>query len=301
VPKVHDCFIFFNELDLLEIRLNELDGVVDKFVLCESPYNFRGQTKPLYFHENRERFARFLPKIVHVVVEDIPLGGRQTSHDYFIKERFQRNAVIRGLAGADPDDFVILCDVDEIPRASVIEGIVRDQKHKSVHTLEMRHCVYFLNLHNSLHWDKPRVARFGDIRRLQALRSGGPSWTPKQPRILPVLRQWKRMVFGIRPRPWIVMPDAGWHFSSMNGPAAVHRKMNSYAHVRPDLATEMDIARDILVALDDALSEQPKANRLQPMDQMPAFVQANRDRFAALIATPETRAQYRALVEAGGG
>ena len=72
MPKVYDCFTFFNELDLLEVRLNELDGVVDRFVLCESPYTFRGQPKPLVFQENRARFARFLPKIEHVVVDDLP-------------------------------------------------------------------------------------------------------------------------------------------------------------------------------------------------------------------------------------
>lgn len=302
MPKVYDCVIFFNELDILEIRLNELDGVVDKFVICESPYNFRGEAKPLIFHENRERFARFLPKIIHVVVEDIPLGGRKTSHDYFKKERFQRNAVRRGLVGAAADDFIILCDVDEIPRATAIEAIVRDAAHKRVHALEMRHYLYFLNLRNSLRWDKPRVARFGDIRRLQALRSGGPGWMPKERSILPVLRQWKRMVLWIRPRPWVRVADAGWHFTSMNGPAAVHLKMHSYAHVWPDLSSERDIIRDIFGAVSNAMEDgSPGGNRIDPIEDLPAFVRDNQARFAELLATRATLDEYRALVDRQSG
>jgi hypothetical protein len=56
---IYDCFPFFNELELLEVRLNELDGLVDKFVLVEATRTFAGQPKSLYFAENRDRFAAF--------------------------------------------------------------------------------------------------------------------------------------------------------------------------------------------------------------------------------------------------
>ena len=69
---VHDCFIFFNELDALELRLEELDPVVDRFVLVEARTTFTGQAKPLVFAEHRGRFAKFLPKLVHVVVDELP-------------------------------------------------------------------------------------------------------------------------------------------------------------------------------------------------------------------------------------
>jgi len=70
--RIFDCFAFFNELDLLEIRLNELDPVVDKFILVESTRTFQKQFKPLYFNENKERFKKFLPKIEHVIVDHFP-------------------------------------------------------------------------------------------------------------------------------------------------------------------------------------------------------------------------------------
>ena len=69
---IYDCFIFFNELELLELRLNELAGVVDKFVLVEATRTFTNEPKPLFFQENRARFREFDSRIIHVVVADSP-------------------------------------------------------------------------------------------------------------------------------------------------------------------------------------------------------------------------------------
>ena len=121
MPRIYDCFTFYNELDLLEIRLNELDPIVDHFVLCEAPVTFKGKPKPLLFKENRERFERFLPKIAHIVVDDMPTGPDKKSV-YWQRQTFQRNAIRRGLGDADADDFIILSDLDEIPRATAVES-----------------------------------------------------------------------------------------------------------------------------------------------------------------------------------
>jgi len=67
---IYDCFTFFNELDLLEIRLNVLKDVVDRFVLVEATQTFTGRPKPLYYKENAARFAAFADRIIHVVVDD---------------------------------------------------------------------------------------------------------------------------------------------------------------------------------------------------------------------------------------
>ena len=67
---IYDCFTFFNELDILEIRLNELNQVVDKFVLVEANRTFTNQKKPLYFQENKTRYQQFLPKIINIIVDD---------------------------------------------------------------------------------------------------------------------------------------------------------------------------------------------------------------------------------------
>ena len=69
---VYDCFQFFNELDILKIRLNVMNDVVDKFVISEATETFSGLKKPLYYEENKEMFKEFEDKIIHVVVDDTP-------------------------------------------------------------------------------------------------------------------------------------------------------------------------------------------------------------------------------------
>ena len=71
--KVFDVFPFFNELDLLEIRLNVLDPYVDFFVLSEGTKDFQGSDKVLYYKENKDRFEKFNHKIIHNIVRILPL------------------------------------------------------------------------------------------------------------------------------------------------------------------------------------------------------------------------------------
>ena len=69
---IYDCFTFFNELDLLEIRLNYLNEIVDKFVLVEMAKTHSNKDKPFYFEENKKRYEKFLDKIIHIKVSEYP-------------------------------------------------------------------------------------------------------------------------------------------------------------------------------------------------------------------------------------
>src|SRR6185312_15373656 len=112
---IYDCFMFFNELELLELRLHELSGVVDKFVLVETTVTFTNKPKSLIFQENLSRFKKFQDKIIHIVVDDMP-----KSSNPWTLEKFQRDAIRRGLNDCRPDDVVLVSDVDEIPRAKTL-------------------------------------------------------------------------------------------------------------------------------------------------------------------------------------
>lgn len=123
---VYDTFMFRNEFDVLQMRLEELDPIVDWFVLVEAPLTFMGEPKPLHFQERRDRVARWLPKIRHVIADDLdapPGWGR---------EHGTREYCGRGLWDAKPDDLVLHGDVDEIP------------SHAAIHTaLDLRTPVAF--------------------------------------------------------------------------------------------------------------------------------------------------------------
>ena len=108
----YDCFPFFNELDLLEIRLNVLKDVVDRFVLVEAGETHTGKTKPFCFAANRDRFAAFADRIVYRRIEKFPAG-----HGAWWNENYQRNEISKVLSeiGVRDEDDILISDLDEIP------------------------------------------------------------------------------------------------------------------------------------------------------------------------------------------
>ena len=114
---IYDCFTFFNELDILELRLNILYKYVDKFVIVEGNKTHTGKDKDFIFEQNKNRFEKFLDKIIYIKVEDFPsLENSQTSEDgnKWLYENYQRDAIMRGLTECKDDDIIITSDCDEI-------------------------------------------------------------------------------------------------------------------------------------------------------------------------------------------
>jgi glycosyltransferase involved in cell wall biosynthesis/tetratricopeptide (TPR) repeat protein len=201
--KLYDCFQFYNELDLLEIRLAELSPVVDHFVLVEAAYTHAGTPKPLYYAENRERFARYADKIIHVVVEDDPGGFA------WVREAHQRQAILRGLTQAGPADMVVISDADEILRPEIAshlrslgaEGPSLFAPHLDIH-------LYFLNLRSQEPWISVAAAPFDLVRQVGA---NNMRYVAKQ---------------GIGQ----TIPAAGWHFTWMGGIERFLAKLDAFAH-----------------------------------------------------------------------
>ena len=117
-PKVYDCFCYFNEDLLLELRLETLWDEVDYFVICESVLTISGLPKPLYF--DLENFQKYNSKIRHLVIRDYPFD----TSDAWRNERWQRDYLINGLFDANPDDWILLSDVDEIDSTYKYYGYV---------------------------------------------------------------------------------------------------------------------------------------------------------------------------------
>lgn len=116
--KIYDCFTFYNEFDLLELRLRELYNHVDHFVLVEANRTFQNQQKPFYYQDHAERFKKWADKIIHVAVQDMPQDT-----DAWGRERYQRDSIAQGIAAADPLDIIMIGDVDEIPRPGTVQRL----------------------------------------------------------------------------------------------------------------------------------------------------------------------------------
>lgn len=122
--KVYDCFTFYNEFELLELRLKSLWDIVDYFVIVEANKTFSNQPKPFYFEERKDEFKEFLPKIRHIKgVVDLPFNG---PGDWTI-ENAQRDLISKGLEDAEPDDLIFISDLDEIPDPNILNRLQNNQ------------------------------------------------------------------------------------------------------------------------------------------------------------------------------
>lgn len=203
---IWDCFIFHDELDLLQCRLETLDGAVDRFVIAEAGMTFQGEPKPLHFLMHERRFSRWRDRIAHIHADTL-CGA--TSWD---REAAQRDLI--GLADIPPDDLVLLSDVDELPRPEAL-GRVRAE---GVTAFQMKfHCFAVDWLHPAP-WQGTLAARRRDIPSFSQLRNQ----RDLAPRIL----------------------DAGWHFSWLGSKEGHLRKLLSFSHtelvdtLRPGLTNE---------------------------------------------------------------
>lgn len=201
--KIYDCFQFYNEVDLLELRLAELSPLVDHFVLVEAAHTHAGTPKPLYFAENRQRFAAYADKIIHVVVDDDPGGFA------WVREAHQREAILRGLSGAGPADMVIIGDADEILRPAVVQRLREAAPGgPALFAPALDIYLYFLNLRSPDPWISVAAAPCELVRRVGA---NNMRYLAKQ---------------GIG-QP---LPAAGWHFTWMGGIDRFLAKLDAFAH-----------------------------------------------------------------------
>lgn len=138
---VIDCIPFFNELDILKLRLHILDPLVDRFVIEEATHTFSGLPKELCFEKNREMFEEFLPKITYLVVDNSP--EEISTHE---RDKFQKNALAKALTDASDEDVLILSDVDEIPNPAVLQELVKRFDPDKIYHLAQRNFYCYLNM-----------------------------------------------------------------------------------------------------------------------------------------------------------
>ncbi len=255
---IYDCFLFFNEFKILKLRLEELNEVVDQFVLVESTRTFSNDPKPLFFDQNKEAFGQWALKIRHVVVEEMPQGN-PSAWDI---EHFQRDAILRGLEDALPNDLIVISDVDEIPRAKVLRSFSGDMA-----ALELDHFYYKLNCKNlKRKWMAPIVTRRRHLTTPDAARE----------------RAWRYHEYGTP-----VLTNAGWHFSCMSDPAGIKLKLESFSHQEYNKSefTDIDaIANRIKYGL-DLVGRSDHFWCCVPLDSsFPRYLLENREAFSELIA-----------------
>lgn len=270
---IYDCFTFYNELDLLELRLHELAPVVDRFVLVEATKTHSNQPKPLYFEENKARFSEFLPKIIHIVVSDFP----SEPENRWILENYQRNAIMRGLEDCRPDDVVIVSDIDEIVRA---EAVLANKGKPGIKFFRQRLYYYFFNcMCTNLTWKQAKMAFYRDLHSPQWLRD-----YPGQKHPTRLHKYWYRIKRLIGPKD-VFIDDGGWHFSYIGGVDSIKLKIKSFAHSELDKEEFLEPDR-ILSAIErgeDLFGRGLKYEFVPLDDSFPRYLVENRERYRSMI------------------
>jgi hypothetical protein len=156
---IYDCFLLNEELDLLELRLNYLNKLVDKFIIVESAYTFSGIPKPLHFSNNTHRFTRFLNKINYLTDTAKPNLTSAWANEYH-----QRNLLKTGLHSAKDDDLIILSDLDEIP---YLDRILNHFQLDIPQKIPMSLSYYFLNgVQSNEIWNLSIITPFRFIKNI---------------------------------------------------------------------------------------------------------------------------------------
>lgn len=193
--RVYDCFTFFNEVELLELRLATLYDYVDFFVIIEAASTFTGKDKPYNF-KFPEKYA---DKIRYIQI------GKLRDRDPWQNEFTQRNAIMQGLYDARPNDIILVSDVDEIPNPAAIE---QGKKHETF-TLEQELFYYYVNCKQEQIWYGTMGIRYGLLAK-------------KSP-------QWLRNKRGDKIN---IIHGGGWHYSFLGDAQRISEKLNAFAETQ---------------------------------------------------------------------
>lgn len=213
MSKIYDCFTFYNEFDMLELRLQEHWDYVDKFVIAEANTTHQGAPKEFLLEQNWERFKPFADKIIHIKVEDMPVHANA-----WVPENFQRNALSRGLGDAQDEDIILVGDCDELVRDQAFE-YMKDSDHDLYAT---RVPLFYFKLNYMMHEpNKTLVGAIGLRKKLVTSTQG--------------IRDMGRTIHHTWPWDYndgkqCSIPHAGWHFSYFGNEDHIRNKIKSFAH-----------------------------------------------------------------------
>ncbi|MDC0569525.1 hypothetical protein OAO17_01150 [Candidatus Pelagibacter sp.] len=229
--KIFDCFMYFDEDVVLDVRLNFLDEFVDKFIIIESKYNHKGEERIPLFDINK--FIKFKDKIEYILTSEIPEKietikkvdtedevYRKSIYNAWKRENLQRNYITKGIVNAEKDDWIIISDLDEIPDLRKIK--LKNVKNKFVFfKQDMMYYKFNLKLENFT-WVGSKACKMKDFKTPQWIRD-----------IKDKNYGWWRIDTFFSKRKYcdiLFVEKGGWHFSYLKNPKNIEKKLKSYLH-----------------------------------------------------------------------
>ena len=294
--KIFDCFMYFDEDTVLDVRLNYLNKYVDKFVIIEAEYNHKGEKRKPKF--NIKKFEQFKDKIIYLLINQEVPGMYEIdeldSNDKKIgknimnalkRENFQRNSILNGLIDASDEDWIIISDLDEIPNLK--DNDLKKIKSPIVFFKQLMMYYKFNLILENYTWIGSKACRKKDLKSPQWLRN-----------IKDRAYSWWRFDTLFSKSKYIkvkIINNGGWHFSYLKSPEDIEKKLKSYLHhseyelnpVKIKDIEEMIVNKKTIYNLkvDSKSNKFDDGNLLKKMDLnlLPNYILKNKDKFTNWI------------------
>tara|TARA_B100001063_G_C16727048_1_gene537056 strand:- start:124 stop:1014 length:891 start_codon:yes stop_codon:yes gene_type:complete len=294
--KIFDCFMYFDEEIVLELRLNILDQYVDYFVIVESTFTHRGEKRELKF--DHKKFKKFKDKIIYIIYDEHPAkiemildkdDRGEKSRKYIFnaayRENGQRNCILKALGKARKEDMILISDVDEIP---CLENLDLNKIRKKIILFRQDMFYYKFNLQlPNLVWTGTKACKKKYLKNPQWLRNVKDKKYPFY-RLDTFFSDKKYMSI-------YTVENGGWHFSNIKTADEIEHKLKSYLHHRefdenPMSKNEINKIIKNKQAIYD-LNVDKKVNKIgdgrklenYSLDKLPKFLQKNLDYFKEWI------------------
>jgi beta-1,4-mannosyl-glycoprotein beta-1,4-N-acetylglucosaminyltransferase len=271
--KIFDCFPFFDELLLLDMRLKYLNDSVKKFVLVEGTYSHQGKKKKLFFEENKSEFKKYKNKIIHVIVDDYPLHNKDT-HSEFIYDYHTRNGITKGLTNnCFSSDIIMISDVDEFPdkkKFHLFNGKITVFKMKTFYFKINLRCRNFqLDSGDGL-WAGTKMLNFSDFEEPQKIRN---------------IKSKNYSFFKFYKKKLNILNDAGWHFRFLGNEKNLFKEFKNRAIGRTEKNLKNYSMKEIKKIIDKRLPliDSDESYEIIPFHKMPKFVRINRNKLKDFI------------------
>ena len=231
--KIYDCFQFFDEEMLLDLRLNVMDKFVDKFVITEATYMHNGKPKKLNFDINK--YSKFKDKIIYIIVDNPPpdlfeiyendndkndTKGQKLVLNGYKRDNYQRQMAWNTLKNIEPDDWIIINDIDEIPNLKSVN--FKEVRNKLVIFKQQIFYYKFNLLYPNVCWHGSKACKKINFLSPQWLRNikhkKYPLWRLD---IIFSKRKYNNIFY---------INNGGWHFTNIKSPTDIEKKLLNYTH-----------------------------------------------------------------------